>query len=255
MPIQLNWVMYLIVCPLCFLAGCVDAIAGGGGLISLPAYLLAGLPPKLTAGTNKLSASIGCAMATRRFIFDKRVIWRCALPAAALALPGSALGTMLLNSMGDQQILRMLVLILPVVSAVVLLRRGALTPLLTLPEKAAPALCAVIGLLIGFYDGLIGPGTGTFLILLFTLVVGMHPVDASGSAKIVNLASNVASLCTQIVNGHVLFALGLPAALFSAMGGALGARLAIRGGEKTVRGVLLAVLALLFLTLAVKAFV
>lgn len=254
MPIQLHWTMYLIVCPLCFLAGCVDAIAGGGGLISLPAYLWAGLPPKLMAGTNKLSAGIGCAMATGRFMRNGRILWRCALPAALFALPGSWLGTMLLNRMGDQQILRMLVLILPVVSAVVLLRKGALAPLLTLPEKAAPALCAVIGLLIGFYDGLVGPGTGTFLILLFTLVVGMHPVDASGSAKVVNLASNVASLATQIVSGHVVFALGLPAALFSALGAALGARLAIRGGEKTVRVVLLAVLALLFLTLSLKAF-
>ena len=254
MSVPLNWMMYAIACPLCFLAGMVDAIAGGGGLISLPAYHLAGLPPKLMAGTNKLSAAIGTTAATARFMREGCVWWHGALPAAALALPGSWLGTLLLNAMPDQQILRMLTLLLPVVAAVVLLRGGALRPLWSPPPAAVPPLCAAIGLSIGFYDGLVGPGTGTFLILLFTLIVGMAPVEASGAAKVVNLASNAASLVTQIASGHVLFALGLPAALFSASGATLGARMAIRGGAKVVRGVLLGVLAALFVTMAVNAF-
>ncbi len=247
--------MFAIVCPLCFFAGFVDAIGGGGGLISLPAYYLAGLPPKLMAGTNKLSASIGAVTATGRFMRSGHILWRCALPAALMALPGSALGTLLLNALPDQQILRMLVLILPVVAAVVLLRRGALSPLFALPKSAELPVCAATGLVIGFYDGLVGPGTGTFLILLFALVVGMNPVDASGSAKVVNLASNVASLVTQIASGHVVFALGLPAAVFSAAGAALGARMAIKGGAKVIRLVMLGVLTLLLITMAVDAFV
>jgi len=242
--------MFAIVCPLCFFAGFVDAIGGGGGLISLPAYYLAGLPPKLMAGTNKLSASIGALTATGRYMRGGHILWRLALPAVALALPGSWLGTLLLNALPDQQILRMLVLVLPVAAAAVLLRRGSLKPLITLPPVVLSFVCAAIGLVIGFYDGLVGPGAGTFLILLFTLFAGMEAVDASGTARVVNLASNVASLATQIVSGHVVFALGLPAALFSAAGSALGARLAIRRGAKVIRAVMLGVLAILLVTMA-----
>jgi len=246
--------MLAIVCPLCFFAGFVDAIGGGGGLISLPAYYLAGLPPKLMAGTNKLSASIGAITATGRYMRGGHIVWRLALPAVALALPGSWLGTLLLNALPDQQVLRMLVLVLPVAAAAVLLRRGSLKPLIALPSGLLPYVCAATGLVIGFYDGLVGPGTGTFLILLFTLFAGMDPVDASGTARMVNLASNLASLATQIVSGHVVFAIGLPAAVFSAAGAALGARMAIRGGAKVIRAVMLGVLALLLATMAGEAF-
>ena len=148
----------------------------------------------------------------------------------------------------------MLALVLPVAAAAVLLRRGALRPLAVLPLAILPAVCAIIGFAIGFYDGLVGPGTGTFLILLFTLVGGMDAVDASGTAKAVNLASNLASLVTQIASGHVVFALGLPAALFSAAGAALGARLAMRGGAKVIRAVMLGVMGVLLVTMAAEAF-
>jgi len=246
--------MFAIVCPLCFFAGFVDAIGGGGGLISLPAYYLAGLPPKLMAGTNKLSASIGAITATARYMRGGHILWRLALPAAALALPGSWLGTLLLNALPDRQILRMLVLVLPATAAVVLLRRGSFKPLIALPPAALPAVCAATGLVIGFYDGLVGPATGTFLILLFTLFAGMDAVDASGTARVVNLASNLASLVTQLFSGHVVFALGLPAAVFSATGAALGARMAMRGGAKVIRAVMLGVLAVLLVTMASEAF-
>jgi len=246
--------MLAIVCPLCFFSGLVDAIGGGGGLISLPAYYLAGLPPKLMAGTNKLSASIGAAAATARYMRGGHILWRLALPAVALALPGSWLGTLLLNALPDQQIVRMLVLVLPVAAAAVLLRRGSLKPLIALPCAALPFVCAATGFAIGFYDGLAGPGAGTFLILLFTLFAGMDAVDASGTARVVNLASNVASLATQIVSGHVVFALGLAAGVFSAAGAALGARMAIRGGAKVIRAVMLGVMALLLIFMANEAF-
>jgi len=246
--------MLAIVCPLCFFAGFVDAIGGGGGLISLPAFHLAGLPPKLMAGTNKLSASVGTLIAVRQFMRGEHVLWRFALPAVALALPGSWLGTTLLNALPDRQILRMLALLMPMAAAVVLLRRGSLKPLVALPGAALPFVCAATGLVIGFYDGLVGPGTGTFLILAFALVMGIDPVSASGTAKVVNLASNLASVVTQIASGHVVFALGLPAAAFSAVGGALGARMAMRGGARVIRAMMLGVMVLLLATLAGEAF-
>ena len=254
MSFQPSLLQFIIVCPLCFISGFMDAVAGGGGLISLPAYLLAGLPPKLAAGTNKLSASIGTVAAAGKFLRSGHILMRLALPAALLAFPGSWLGTMLLNSLPDRQILRMLALVLPLAAAVVLLRRGSLAPAASLSANKLAPVCALSGFMIGFYDGLIGPGTGTFLILMFTWVAGADPVDASGSAKAVNLASNAASLFTQIASGNVLYALGLPAAVFAAAGGALGARAAIKGGAKLIRAVILAVLTMLFIYLAWQAF-
>lgn len=240
--------MALIVCPLCFIAGLVDAIAGGGGLISIPAYLLAGLPPHLAMGTNKLSAAMGTTAATVRYFRGGRVLLSAALVAATLALPGATLGTLLLNRMQSDHVRTLLMIALPVVAAVMLLRKGRFSPLLTLPQKWRLPVCGAIGFVIGFYDGLVGPGTGTFLILLFTLFVGMDAVTASGSAKIVNLASNVASLVTQIRAGNVYFPLALLAGCCTLCGGWLGARLALRGGEKIIRYVMIGVLVLLVIS-------
>ncbi|MEG0767688.1 MAG: TSUP family transporter, partial [Clostridia bacterium] len=103
----LDWSCFLIVCPLCFVAGCIDAIAGGGGLISLPAYYLAGLPPHLAAGTNKLSASIGTTVAACRYFRSGKIAWKPALLAALGALPGAYAGAELLKRLNDGMILQM----------------------------------------------------------------------------------------------------------------------------------------------------
>lgn len=237
--------MALIVCPLCFLAGFVDAVAGGGGLISIPAYLLAGLPPHLAMGSNKLSAALGTTAATIQYFRSGRMALASALAAALLALPGSALGTRVLNRMAGGQVQRMLVVVIPLVAVLVLFRRGRLAPLWHPKGRLVPLLCGLIGLVVGFYDGLVGPGTGTFLILLFTLVIGMDPVTASGSAKVVNLASNIGALVTQIAAGHVYYALALWVGASTVGGSLLGSRFAIRGGERVIRWVMVGVLILL----------
>ena len=252
MEFELTLGAYMLVCPLVFLAGLIDSVAGGGGLISIPAYLAAGLPAHLAAGTNKLSAMIGTGAATIRFFRGGRIRMACALTAAALALPGSYLGTLAFNRIDEATVVRMMLAVIPIVAAVVLLRRGSFGGSFELSEKWLLPVCALIGLAIGFYDGLVGPGTGTFLILAFTFLTGMDAVTASGSAKVVNLASNIASAVTQIFAGHVLFALGLPAAVFGLAGNMVGAQLALRGGEKIVRLMLLIVLALLLANMAMK---
>ena len=111
----------------------------------------------------------------------------------------------------------------------------------------------LIGLAVGFYDGFFGPGTGTILILLFTTLLGMDMVTASATAKPVNLASNLASVVTRIAAGNVLFALAIPATVCSALGGWLGARLALTKGARFIRGVMVAVLALLTVKLAMES--
>ncbi len=241
----LTWQTWLIVCPLIFLAGLVDSIAGGGGLISMPAYYLAGLSPVMAAGTNKLSACLGTLASTVRYVRGGKVRWRVGLLAALGAFPGSFLGTRLLLHIPEDAIRVLMVVAIPIVACVVLRRRREGAGRRLVPEGWTSPAAFLIGLLIGFYDGLIGPGTGTFLILMFTMILGMEDVMASGTAKIVNLSSNIVSLLSLLATGNVLVLLGLPAALCGIAGNWLGAGLTIRRGTRLIRGMMLAVLVLL----------
>ena len=250
LTMQVTPQMYLIVLPMVFLAAAVDAIAGGGGLITLPAYTLAGLNYDFASGNNKFSSTFGTLTATVRFYRSGKLLVVPALIAAALALPGSWLGTRAAMALGTRVMHIFMVFAIPVVGALVLLRGKG-------PERSRPftgrdwPICAAIGLVIGFYDGFFGPATGTFLLLLFTSFLGMDMVSASATAKPVNLFSNIASLVTRIAAGNVLFALAIPAMCCSVAGGWLGARLALRKGAGFIRWVMLAVLALLTVKLAV----
>lgn len=241
---QPTWQMYAIVCPLVFLAGFVDSVAGGGGLISLPAYYLAGLPPVLAAGTNKLSACLGTFAASGRYLAGREVKGSTALLAALGAFPGSWAGTALLQRVPERFLRGMMIAAIPLVAFVVL-RKKTLGGRRITPERFDLPVSFAVGLLVGFYDGLIGPGTGTFLILLFTGLMGMDAVLASGTAKLVNLTSNVASLTELMLAGRVMLALGLPAAACGIAGNLLGAGMTMKRGGGFVRGVLIAVLALL----------
>ncbi|MBQ8200430.1 MAG: TSUP family transporter [Clostridia bacterium] len=242
---ELTWQTYAIVCPLVFLAGFIDSIAGGGGLISLPAYYLAGLPPVLAAGTNKLSACLGTVASTTRFVRGRKVVWSTGLLAALGAFPGSWLGTQLLLHIPETMVRLLMIVAIPVVACVVLRRSGDTAGRCIVPEGWTRAVAFLVGLLIGFYDGLIGPGTGTFLILMFTMLLGMEAVLASGTAKIVNLTSNLASLVSLLLSGQVAVALGLPAALCGIAGNWLGAGMTMKRGAGFIRVVMLIVLALL----------
>ncbi len=248
---QITLQMYLIVLPLVFLAAAVDAIAGGGGLISLPAYTLAGLNYDYASGNNKFSSMFGCLMATIKYYKSGKLLVVPAVIAAAAALPGSWLGTRAAMAAGSQAMQVFMVFAIPVVGALVLLNKNKKDESGPVTRKKNP-VCALIGLVIGFYDGFFGPGAGTFLILLFTHLVGMDMVSASATAKPVNLFSNVGALATRIAAGNVLYALALPAMVCSVTGGWLGAKLALTKGARLIRVMMLAVLGLLTIRLAAQ---
>ena len=245
LPMELSVSMVLIVVAGVFLAGFMDGIAGGGGIISVPAYLLAGLPAHLALGTNKLSSCVGTAVSAGRFIRDGYVDWKLALPSMVLALAGAALGTRL-QLMVDERVLKILLLaVLPLVALVVLRQRS-------LPEERgdiAPGRQAAIvlsaALVIGAYDGFYGPGTGTFLVLILCTLGKLDVRTASGNVKIINLSSNIGALATSLMNGKVFLALGLIAGLASITGHWLGSGLAIRDGSRIVKPAILVVLTLL----------
>ena len=158
---------FLIVCPLVFLAGFVDAIAGGGGLISLPAYLLAGVPMHNAIATNKLSSATGTAISTARLCKNKFVDWGVALPCISMALAGSFAGAHLALMASDKILRGMLIPVLPVVAFYVLKKKDLDdTGNIRISRKKQWLLCAVCSLAVGCYDGFYGPGTGTFLLIL-----------------------------------------------------------------------------------------
>ena len=243
--------MYLIGLPMIFLASLVDSIAGGGGLISLPAYTFAGLDFDYASGCNKFSSTFGTLVSTIRYYRSGRLLVVPALFAALGALPGSWLGTRTAMMLGSRLMNGFMVFAIPVVGLLVLFRGKSSDNPRPIPHHFR-WICFLIGLGTGFYDGFFGPGTGTFLIILFVRFVGMDMVSASATAKPVNLAGNIAALATRMAAGNVLYALAIPAMCCSVAGGWLGTKLALARGARFIRFVMLGVLALLTVKLAVE---
>ena len=242
---------YLIVCPLIFLGGFIDSIAGGGGLITLPAYYLAGLNPSLAGGTNKLSAMLGTAVSTGKYVKAGKVAWLQGLASLLGAIPGAVFGAWLLQKLPAAYVKLGVILALPLVAVVVLRNKEFKVQKALVPEKWALPACFGIGLLIGVYDGLIGPGTGTFLLLAYMALLGDEALTAGGTAKLVNLGTNVGAAVSLALAGRVLYSLALPAAVFGIAGNWLGASLAIKNGAPFIRVLLMVVLGLLLVALIV----
>lgn len=241
--------IWLVVLPLVFLGAVVDSIAGGGGLISLPAYMIV-LPPHVAAATNKFAASFGTFSSLIRFLRSGKVHLKVSLIAAVGALIGSPMGAQIQLFIPAAWLNRILLVLLPCVAVFLMVRRdlGAddgQTDYTCTSKAAVQAF--IIGLLIGGYDGLIGPGTGTFLILAFSSCMNFPLLLASGSAKVVNFASNIAALVVYLLHGQVLFAVGVPAMLCAILGYQVGAHMALRGGGKVVRVLIFVVLGILLI--------
>lgn len=244
----------LIICPLVFLAGFVDSIAGGGGIISLPAYLLAGLPAHTALATNKVSSTIGTTASTLRYIRSGYLkgYGRPALLAAGFAIIGSSIGSNLTMLIPDAVITKFMLLILPIVAFFVLRNKHLGDDARTdrLPRRTVLLIACAAALLIGCYDGLYGPGTGTFLLLILTGAAHMGMHEASAFTKVINLTSNIAALTVFVLHGAPAYALGLPAALCCLLGHYIGSGLVVKDGTRIVRPIVILVLAALFIKIA-----
>jgi uncharacterized membrane protein YfcA len=236
----------LIIGPLVFLAGFIDSIAGGGGLISLPAYTMAGIPMHQALGSNKFSSSFGAIMATFEYVRKNRYMQKLALVSALTALIGSFIGARLTLLVADIYLKKILIGVLPLM-AVFLLTRKRQVDIKEL--HVSLKLGILIAFIIGMYDGFLGPGTGALLIFCYVTFMHVDYTHASGTAKVVNLASNLSAMIVFILSGNVLFNLAIPAAICSIAGSFLGSRLAIKNGAKIIRPVLIGVLGLLMIKL------
>ena len=240
----------LIVLPLIFLGGFVDSVAGGGGLITLPAYLMAGIPPHFAMGTNKVVNGFGTALASFKYFRGGKIRLRPAVIAGVGALAGAAVGTKIALLISEDILKIMMLVALPCAAVLLMLKKDFGkedgTPAREYTPREVAVRAALIGLGLGCYDGLIGPGTGTFMIMAFTMALSMDLLTSSGCAKLANLASNIASAVLFIFSGKVFWLLAIPAAACNMLGAYCGSRYAMRGGSKKVRGMIFVVLGLLF---------
>ena len=242
----LHFYHFLIVCPLAMLGGFVDAVAGGGGLISLPAYMIAGLPVHFAIGTNKLSSAMGTTVTTARFSKMGFIPWKQAPFYAACALAGSATGARLALLLDDRVFKILMLFILPLTAFFILRKKDLLTKEEELPARKTLLIGMAVALVVGTYDGFYGPGTGTFLMLLLTSLAHLPLTKANGVTKVINLTTNVTALAVFLLNGKVLILLGLVAGVFGIAGNYIGSSMFKEKGAKIVRPLMLAVLAVFF---------
>ena len=237
--------MALIVAAGVFLASFMDAIAGGGGIISVPTYLLAGVPMHMALGTNKVSSGIGTAVSTARFIKNGYIDWKLGIPSVALALVGSFVGTSIQLMIDEVYLQYLLLIVLPVVAFVVLRQRQFPEERGEIDRRKQCAIVWLASFVVGAYDGFYGPGTGTFLLLIYCNLAKMDVRTAGGNVKLVNLSSNIGAFVTSLRSGQVFLVLGLIGAVTSIAGHYVGSGLAIKNGSKIVRPTVVIVLILL----------
>ncbi len=231
-------------------AGAMDAVGGGGGLVTVPALLAAGLPPHLALGTNKGQSVFGSFAALSRYAHAGLIDRRAAAFAFPLSLAGSAAGVLLTLAVRPEVLRPVVLVLLIAAAAVVVLVRPA--------ERRGPApsrlrgdlIWAAAALGIGAYDGFFGPGTGTFLILVLVTLLHRSLTRATADAKVVNFGSNLAAVAVFASRGSILWSVAIPMAAAQLLGGFLGAHLAVRRGDRFVRAVVIVVVLALVVKVA-----
>ncbi|HWH70903.1 MAG TPA: TSUP family transporter [Candidatus Sulfotelmatobacter sp.] len=251
---QLTAITYPLLFGTGLVAGFVDSIAGGGGLITLPVLLSFGMEPQHALGTNKLQASFGSGSATWHYAQGGAVPLKDCTRAFLLTFLGAALGAWAVQQL-DPSFLRRAIPILLILVAVYMVFKPRLGAQDLHPRMARGWFDLIFGLAIGFYDGFFGPGTGTFWTMAFMLGLGFNMTRATGYTKVMNFASNLSSLAFFLLTGKVFFVAGLVMGVGQLLGARMGARLVIAGGTRFIRPVFLTVVLALTLKLIYDGFV
>ncbi len=240
---------WFILAPAAFFAGLVDAVVGGGGLIQIPVLLSAfpqtGIPTLF--GTNKVSSIAGTGAALWRYARVVKIPWRLVLPATAAALVGAWLGAAVVAWIPREAMRPLVVVMMLAVAIYTFLRKNLGHEETHEPRPGDTWRGALFGLVIGFYDGFFGPGTGSFLIFGFVRIFGMDFVRASASAKVINFATNVSAIGFFASHGPILWAVGLTMAACNLAGAWVGTHLALKHGAAFVRKAFLGVVAVLII--------
>ena len=246
----------LFICPMLFLAGMIDGISGGGGIISLPTYLIAGLPLNAAYGCNKMQSFLGTSASLAKYAKCGLVDWGPALISCVSAILGSDISTHVMMCLDDT------VKIWIIIGAIcMILTLTLLTVRLNFSDSGVKkhvcnpktsVLCLLLGLLLGLYDGFFGPGCGTIAMMLFTVLFKYDMHVAVGNGKVIIVVSNLIALISYIRSGNVLYSVAIPASAANIIGSYLGAVLAVKKGKKLVRCMLLMVCGVLLVQAVMK---
>lgn len=228
----------LILLPISFITGAINAAIGGGGLIGIPAFynVLTTFSPAQIMGVDKLSSVMGHGMSIRQYARNMNLPWRLMLPTVITAFAGSYMGVRMLNLMPTQWMRPVIIVVLAVMLVYTWFKPqlGHVDTSRT-PTRADLAKGAALGLALGFYDGFIGPGTGSFLLFLFVHFFHFDFLRATACAKVVNFGTNAATLVFLIPAGMVDYSLAVPLGVAAIGGSVVGARLAMKGGNQWIR--------------------
>jgi hypothetical protein len=239
-----------LACTAAFCAGLVDAVAGGGGLIQLPALLVIypDTPAAILLGTNKASSLAGTTSALLRYARAVPIPWRDAAPAAFAAFLGSFAGAHFATRLPAAAMRPLVIVLLALVAIYTFLRRD-LGSAPSEPRARGIGPAVALGAFLGFYDGFFGPGTGSFLLFGFVMLLGLDFLRASASSKLVNFATNIAALVSFAASGNVRWEIALPMAVCNVVGSQIGTRLALARGSGFVRQLFLTVVTALLVKL------
>jgi uncharacterized protein len=231
-----------------FFAGLVDAIAGGGGLITLPVLLAVGVPPQAALGTNKFQSTFGSFTASWYHVRQKVVDLKDALPGIIFTLIGAAIGTSLVQWI-DNSALQAIIPFCLLAIAIYFLFSPKVGDTETHSRMTRFTYYAIFGLSLGFYDGFFGPGVGSFWAIAFVLLLGFHLTKATGYTKLMNFVSNVTSLALFLLKGNVIFAVGLTMAVGQIIGARMGSGIVLERGVKFIRPIYLIIVLLTMIKL------
>ncbi len=253
---EVTWGIISVIAGSFFLAGIIDAVSGGGGLLTLPVFMLLGFPPHLIAGTNQCSCCAGSLISLGRFAKNGHIYWKTAAIAAPVSLLGSILGAKLNLIVPERYLQIIMIILIPIAAVVLLLNRnfGLENHADELTRRQQVGVALFIGLVWGAYTGFYGAGGGTFILLSFALLNKLDLVTASGNTKVCSSVASVTAAVTYALSGAVVWQVVLPAALLNILGNYIGAGLALHKGAKVIRPMFFAVLLMLLLRLAVTLF-
>ncbi|MDR2010180.1 MAG: TSUP family transporter [Bacteroidales bacterium] len=250
---EFEFITIIVLFLIFFAAGFIDSIAGGGGILTIPALLFTGIPPQSVLGTSKLASTLGTGAAVINFAKNKKILWKVIAYGIIFSLTGSFIGSKTILHIPQEMVGKIIILLLPLgIIAVLIPKKQKNSRSNNLKKTDLLLKIPLICLIVGFYDGFFGPGTGAFLTVLFYLLTKMDLINATANAKVFNLISNIGGLTVFIISNKVIFSLGIPLAIANIAGNLLGSRLAIKKGEKVIRFFLIIVFILLLISLIYK---
>ena len=248
MTFEMTPLMYPLLFCGALLAGWIDSIAGGGGMVTIPLLLGVGVPPQMVLGTNKFQASFGSFTAARHYVHEQVVPLPDAIPGIAFTLAGSALGTLAVQQI-DPSVLNVVIPFLLLFIAAYMVFTPSLGAVEARPRMRRMLFYALAGLALGFYDGFFGPGVGSFWAIAFVMGLGFDFTRATGYTKVMNFTSNIISFLVFVAGGYVLWLPGLVMAGGQIVGARLGSAMAVTKGSSFIRPILIVAVVLTTLKL------